>query len=134
MLVTGLGPTSERVDGRVQAWTRLALDSFKGSNPVWRATGHNEPVDGRVQTWTRHRRAIIPRTDGQRPKDRSVIFNPQGWETDFFSRFPARYPGRRLYGSTQWYCLFVFPFVPTFFTVVLDFVVYASSTSTLPGP
>ena len=54
MLVTGLGPTSERVDGRVQAWTRLALDSFKGSNPVWRATGHNEPVDGRVQTWTRH--------------------------------------------------------------------------------
>ena len=43
-----------RVDGRVQAWTRLALDSFKGSNPVWRATGHNEPVDGRVQTWTRH--------------------------------------------------------------------------------
>ena len=84
MLVTGLGPTSERVDGRVQAWTRLALDSFKGSNPVWRATGHNEPVDGRVQTWTRHRRAIIPRTDGQRPKDRSVIFNPQGWETDFF--------------------------------------------------
>ena len=54
MLVTGLGPTSERVDGRVQAWTRLALDSFKGSNPVWRATGHNEPVDGRVRTWTRH--------------------------------------------------------------------------------
>ena len=54
MLVTGLGPTSERVDGRVQAWTRLALDSFKGSNPVWRATGHNEPVDGRVQTWTRN--------------------------------------------------------------------------------
>ena len=52
MLVTGLGPTSERVDGRVQAWTRLALDSFKGSNPVWRATGHNEPVDSRVQTWT----------------------------------------------------------------------------------
>ena len=36
----GLGPTSEPVDGRVQAWTRLALDSFKGSNPVWRATGH----------------------------------------------------------------------------------------------
>ena len=34
----GLGPTSEPVDGRVQAWTRLALDSFKGSNPVWRAT------------------------------------------------------------------------------------------------
>ena len=59
MLVTGLVPTSERVDGRVQAWTRLALDSFKGSNPVWRATGHIEPVDGRVQTWTRHRRAII---------------------------------------------------------------------------
>ena len=56
-----LWATSERVDGRVQAWTRLALDSFKGSNPVWRATGHNEPVDGRVQTWTRHRRAIIPR-------------------------------------------------------------------------
>ena len=54
MLVTGLGPTSVRVDGRVQAWTRLALDSFKGSNPVWKATGHNEPVDGRVQTWTRH--------------------------------------------------------------------------------
>ena len=25
-----------------------------GSNPVWRALGHNEPVDGRVQTWTRH--------------------------------------------------------------------------------
>ena len=50
----GLGPTSEPVDGRVQAWTRLALDSFKGSNPVWRATGHNEPVDGRVQTWTRN--------------------------------------------------------------------------------
>ena len=71
MLVTGLGPTSELVDGRVQAWTRLALDSFKGSNPVWKATGHNEPVDGRVQTWTRHGRAIIPRTDGQRPKDRS---------------------------------------------------------------
>ena len=90
MLVTGLGPTSERVDGRVQAWTRLALDSFKGTNPVWRATGHNEPVDGRVQTWTRQRRAIIPRTDGQRPKDRSVIFNPQGWETVF-----NRYPGRR---------------------------------------
>ena len=87
MLVTGLGPTSERVDGRVQAWTRLALDSFKGSNPVLRATGHNEPVDGRVQTWTRHRRAIIPRTDGQRPKDRSVIFNPQGWETDFLAVF-----------------------------------------------
>ena len=87
MLVTGLGPTSERVDGRVQAWTRLALDSFKGSNPVWKATGHNEPVDGRVQTWTRHRRAIIPRTDGQRPKDRSVIFNPQGWETDFLAVF-----------------------------------------------
>ena len=54
MLDTGLGSTSERVDGRVQAWTRLALDSFKGSNPVWKATGHNEPVDGRVQTWTRH--------------------------------------------------------------------------------
>ena len=34
----GLGPTSEPVDGRVQAWTRLALDSFKGSNKVWRAT------------------------------------------------------------------------------------------------
>ena len=54
IVVTGLGPTSVRVDGRVQAWTRLALDSFKGSNPVWRVTGHVEPVDGRVQTWTRH--------------------------------------------------------------------------------
>ena len=52
MLVTGFGPTSERVDGRVPAWTRLALDSFKGSSPVWRATGHKEPVDSRVQTWT----------------------------------------------------------------------------------
>ena len=50
----GLGPTSAPVDGRVQAWTRLALDSPKGSNPVWRVTGHDEPVDGRVQTWTRH--------------------------------------------------------------------------------
>ena len=32
----------------------LLLLSFKGSNPVWRATGHNEPFDGRVHTWTRH--------------------------------------------------------------------------------
>ena len=29
----------------------LLLLSFKGSNPVWRTSGHNENVDGRVQTW-----------------------------------------------------------------------------------
>ena len=115
MLVTGLGPTSERVDGRVQAWTRLALDSFKGSNPVWRATGHNEPVDGRVQTWTRHGRAIIPRTDGQRPKDRSVTINPQGWET-VFGRYPRQYAVVLTYywvrgRVTSLVGLFVFPFV-----------------------
>ena len=57
------------VDGRVQAWTRLALDSFKGSNPVWRSTGHNEPVDGRVQTWTRH---VSEPTQCQRAQARHV--------------------------------------------------------------
>ena len=115
MLVTGLGPTSVRVDGRVQAWTRLALDSFKFSNPVWRATGHNEPVDGRVQTWTRHGRAIIPRTDGQRPKDRSVTIDPQGWET-VFGRYPRQYAVVLTYywvrgRVTSLVGLFVFPFV-----------------------
>ena len=42
--------TSERVDGRVQDWTRL----FQGtSNPVWRGPrATSEPVDGRVQDWT----------------------------------------------------------------------------------
>ena len=80
MLVAGLGPTSVRVDGRVQAWTRLALDSFKGSNPVWKATGHNEPVDGRVQTTYKMSTETSVR--------RSVTFNPQGWET-VFGRYPC---------------------------------------------
>ena len=85
MLITGLGPTSVRVDGRVQAWTRLALDSFKGSNPVWKATGHNEPVDGRVRTWTRHGRAIIPKTDGATTQGPIGHFQPTRMGDPFFS-------------------------------------------------
>ena len=59
---------------------------------------------------------------------RSVIFNPQGWET-VFGRYPREVFRSSAvdagdtywaYGSTQWYCLFVFPFVLALFSVVLD--------------
>ena len=127
-----------RVDGRVQAWTRLALNSFKGSNPVWKATGHNEPVDGRVQTWTRYGSDQHSASEHMQDVHRNVCetighFQPTRMGDLFFGSFPARYSGRRLYGSTQWYCLFVFPFVLASFSVVLHFVVYASSTSTSSG-
>ena len=52
MLVTGLGPTSERVDGRVPAWTRLALDSFKGLQPSLEGHRPQRACRRRVQTWT----------------------------------------------------------------------------------
>ena len=54
-LQPSLGPraTSEPVDGRVQGWTRLALDSFKGPPTQFGPWATSEPVDGRVQAWTR---------------------------------------------------------------------------------
>ena len=64
---------------------------------------------------------------------RSVTFNPQGWET-VFDRYPREVSRSSAvdesdiywaYGSTQWYCFFVFPFVLG--------SVYASSTSTSSG-
>ena len=69
MLVTGLGPTSEPVDGRVQAWTRHGSVQHSASE---------------------HRQDMFT----GRSVRRSVTFYPQGWET-VFSRYPSRYPGRR---------------------------------------
>ena len=136
MLVTGLGPTSERVDGSGgggggggQAWTRLALDSFKGSNPVWKATGHNVPVDGRVQTWTRHGSDQHSASEHRQNVHRNVCatighFQPTRMGDRFkqVSRSSAV-----VSGDTYWVygCLFVFPFVLG--------SVYASSTSTSSG-
>ena len=130
MLVTGLGPTSERVDGRVQAWTRLALDSFKGSNPVWRATGHNEPVDGRVLTWTRHGSDQHSANEHRQNVHRNVCetighFQPTRMGDRFWqvssevSRSSDAGDTYWAYGSTQCYCLFVFPFLLASFSVVL---------------
>ena len=137
----GLGPTSEPVDGRVQAWTRLALDSFKGSNPVWRATGHNEPVDGRVQTWTRHVSEQLSASEHRQDVHRNVcetigLVQPTRMGDRFWQVSPrgvqvdGRGRGRHLLGVRQYAVvltyywvrsrvtslvgLFVFPFVLAF--------------------
>ena len=142
----GLGPTSEPVDGRVQAWTRLALDSFKGSNPVWRATGHNEPVDGRVQTWTRHGSDQLSASEHRQDVHRNVCetighFQPTRMGDRFWQVSPrgiqvvGRGRRRHLLGVRQYAViltyywvrsrvtsfvgLFVFPYVLASFSVVL---------------
>ena len=72
--------------------------------------------------------ASTDKTSTETSVRRSVIFNPQGWET-VFGRYPREVSRSSavdagytywVYDSTQCYCLFVFSFVLASFSVVLN--------------
>ena len=78
--------TSEPVDGRVQAWTRLALDSFEGP-PTQYGEGHGPPASrstvgckpGHDSPWDTITETSVKGSDA---------INPQGWEMGSLSETP----------------------------------------------